>query len=173
LVNSVSNPAPAATVKSETGGHRQRGSSGVGGTRAPKPTLLKWIDVFETGNTEIDSLHRGLVENCNGLLTLLAEDADWPLVLARSKALVADCIEHFRIEESMLEHVKFPRRAAHAAEHRRTEQELLSLLDRMERVDGSLAEHRDLPASLGPSMIDLMIRHDLDYRSHVLHRQGR
>lgn len=118
-------------------------------------------------------MHRRLVEHCNGLLTLLAEDADWPLILVQSKALVGDCIEHFRIEETMLEHIKFPRRAAHAAEHRRMEQELLSLLDRMERVDGSLAEHRDLPASLGPAMIDLMIRHDLDYRSHVLHRQGR
>ena len=118
-------------------------------------------------------MHRKLVRDCNGLLTLLADDADWALILAQSKRLVVNCVEHFRIEESMLERIKFPRREAHAAEHRRMEQELRTLLDRMERVDGSLAEHRDLPASLGPSMIDLMIRHDLDYRSHVLHRQGR
>jgi hypothetical protein len=59
------------------------------------------------------------------------------------------------------------------AEHRRMEQDLRGLIARMEQVDGSLKEHRDLPASLGPSIIDLMIRHDLDYRSHVLHFQGR
>jgi hypothetical protein len=53
------------------------------------------------------------------------------------------------------------------------EQDLRGLIARMEQVDGSLKEHRDLPASLGPSIIDLMIRHDLDYRSHVLHFQGR
>ena len=47
------------------------------------------------------------------------------------------------------------------------------LIAQMERVDGSLKEHRDYPKALGPSLIDVIIRHDLDYRSHLLHQQGR
>jgi hypothetical protein len=48
-----------------------------------------------------------------------------------------------------------------------------ALIVRMEQLDGSLNEHREYPRSLGPSLIDLIIRHDLDYRSHLLHQQGR
>ena len=135
--------------------------------------MVKWMDIFETGDAELDSLHRKLVEDCNALLTLLAEDGAWPLIVAAARKLVADCIEHFRVEGAMLERIEFPRRAAHAAEHRRLERDLRSLVAHMERVDGSLPEHRDLPASLGPALIDLMIRHDLDYRSHLLYWQGR
>jgi hypothetical protein len=43
----------------------------------------------------------------------------------------------------------------------------------MKEVDGSLDEHRDYPRALGPMMVDLIVRHDLDYRSHMLHQQGR
>jgi hemerythrin-like metal-binding protein len=139
---------------------------------APKP-ILKWLDSFEIGNAEIDALHRTLIKDCNSLLALVAADGAWPLIVARTRKLVVDCIEHFRIEESVLEGINFPRSDTHAAQHRRLEQELGELVARMERVDGSLKEHRELPASLGPAIIDLVIRHDLDYRSHVLHWQGR
>ena len=143
------------------------------GARAPKTTSLKWIDSFETGDAKIDSWHRKLVDSCNHLLNLLAEEAAWPLIVDRSRALVVDCIEHFQFEDVLLESIKFPRRDAHRAEHRRMEQELHKLLAVIEAVDGSRQEHRGLPASLGPAIVDLMIRHDLDFRSHLLHHRGR
>lgn len=165
----------AARVKSATGGRRQREATieQGGAIRMPKPTSLKWIDAFETGDAEIDRLHRNLVKDYNNLLTLLAHEAAWPLVVAQTKKLIIDCIEHFRVEEVILERHRFPRRESHAAQHRRIEGRLRALLARMESSDGSLAEHRDLPASLGPVIVDIMIRHDLDFRSHLLHRRGR
>jgi hemerythrin-like metal-binding protein len=171
----MSMPAPLAAVSSPTSGRRRReGAAGQAcATKAPKLAMLKWIDGFETGHAEIDALHRTLVKECNGLLTLLAEDGAWPLIVAGTRKLVVDCIEHFRVEDAILQRIGFPRQEAHAAQHRRVERELRDLVARMERVDGSLTEHRELPASLGPAIVDLMIRHDLDYRSHVLHRQGR
>jgi len=169
----MSMTAPAVAIKPATGGRRLRDAAAGSAGTSPKPTLLKWIDLFETGNVELDPLHRKLVEDCNDLLTLLADDGAWPLIVTQAKKVVVDCIEHFRIEDLMLERIKFPRREAHAAEHRKMEQEMRSLVARMEQVEGSLRAHRDLPASLGPAIIDLMIRHDLDYRSHVLYRQGR
>lgn len=82
-------------------------------------------------------------------------------------------MEHFSAEELLLERTRFARCAEHTAEHRRLEREMRILVTQMERVDGSLEEHHEYPKSLGPSLIDLIIRHDLDFRSHLLHCKGR
>jgi hemerythrin-like metal-binding protein len=139
----------------------------------PNTSLLKWMDVFETGIAELDAWHRKLVNDCNHLLRLLAADASWAMIVAKAWDLVAGCVEHFRVEEAIMQRIDFPRRAAHIEEHRLIEEKLRELVARMRTLDGSLLEHRELPASLGPAMIDLMIRHDLDYKSHLLYRQGR
>jgi hemerythrin len=104
---------------------------------------------------------------------LLDNEASWSLIVDEARRFLERYIEHFRSEESLLERTKFPRYAEHVAEHRRMEYEMRSVVKRMEQVDGSLEEHRALPRSLGPDLIELMIRHDLDYRSHLLHQQGR
>jgi len=137
------------------------------------PVYVQWIKAFETGSPEIDALHRELVQECNSLLQLVESGAPWPRILADAGGLVEGCVQHFRQEEEMLAQSHFPRRDEHAAEHRRLEGELQSLVARMKEVDGSLDEHRDYPRALGPMMVDLIVRHDLDYRSHMLHQQGR
>jgi hemerythrin len=137
------------------------------------PVYVQWIKAFETGSPEIDALHRELVQECNSLLQLVESGAPWPRILADAGRLVEGCVQHFRQEEEMLAQSHFPRRDEHAAEHRRLEGELQSLVARMKEVDGSLDVHRDYPRALGPMMVDLIVRHDLDYRSHMLHQQGR
>ena len=137
------------------------------------PVYLQWIKAFETGSPEIDALHRELVQECNSLLLLVESSAPWSRILADAGRLVEGCVQHFRQEEEMLAQSRFPRRAEHVAEHRRLEGDLQGLIARMKEVDGSLEEHREYPRALGPMMVDLIIRHDLDYRSHVLHQQGR
>ena len=137
------------------------------------PVYVQWIKAFETGSPEIDALHRELVQECNSLLQLVESGAPWPRILVDAGRLVEGCVQHFRQEEEMLAQSHFPRRDEHAAEHRRLEGELQSLVARMKEVDGSLDEHRDYPRALGPMMVDLIVRHDLDYRSHMLHQQGR
>ena len=134
---------------------------------------MQWIKAFETGSAEIDALHRELVQECNSLLLSVESGAAWPCILADADRLVEGCVQHFRHEEDLLAQCHFPRRAKHVAEHRRLERELQSLIARMKEVDGSLEEHREYPRALGPMMVDLIIRHDLDYRSHMLHQQGR
>jgi len=170
----MSTPAPA-TIHSITSrrrrGERQAGQSDS--ATVPKVAPIKWIDAFETGNAEIDDLHRKLVEACNSLQKFLADGAAWSLIVAQTKKLAVDCIEHFQVEQAVLERIDFPRRAAHQVEHGRMEQELRALIARIDEFDGSLNEHRQLPATLIPALIDLMIRHDLDYRSHILYCQGR
>jgi len=118
---------------------------------------LEWIDVFETGNAEIDAVHRMLIHDCNTLLLLIDNGAGWPLVVDEARRFLKRCVDHFRAEEALLEHTKFPRCAEHVAEHRRLDHEMQALLKRMEQVDGSLTKHRELPRSLGPELIELLI----------------
>jgi hemerythrin len=133
---------------------------------------LKWIDAFETGHAEIDALHRGLVEDCHSLLLLSESETAWPLVVAQAKKLVSACVAHFHLEEALLEEIQFPRRAEHAAEHRRFGREMDQIIDDMERTDGSRKECHGYPEMLVRLLIDFIIRHDLNYRSHVLQSQG-
>jgi hemerythrin-like metal-binding protein len=162
--------ASAGAAPASTGGCRRHARRADG---EPAPVYLKWIKAFETGNAEIDALHRELVQECDSLLLLVESGAPWPRIVADAGRLVEGCIQHFRQEEEMLARSRFPRNAAHIAEHRRLERELHALIARMAEVDGSLEKHRDYPRALGPMMVDLIIRHDLDYRSHLLNYQGR
>jgi hemerythrin-like metal-binding protein len=158
----------AGPTESKAGGRRRfERAAGSGFVR------LEWINAFETGNAEIDDLHRKLVQDCNDLLLLIDNESAWTRIIAEAKKLVESCLEHFRAEEVLLERTRFPRCAEHAAEHGRLEREMQALIIGMEQVDGPLKEHREYPRSLGRSLIDVIIRHDLDYRSHLLHQQGR
>jgi hypothetical protein len=40
-------------------------------------------------------------------------------------------------------------------------------------IPADLQEHREIPRSLAPALVDVIIRHDLDFRSHLLQQQGR
>lgn len=144
-------------------------SVAAGGCRPP---YLQWIKSFESGSVEIDALHRELLEECNELLRTLEDGAPWPRIVADAGRLVEGCIQHFRHEEELLAWTRFPRRAEHVAEHRRLERELHGVLSSMGMVDGSLEEHREYPRALAPLLIEFMIRHDLDFRSHLLRHRG-
>jgi hemerythrin-like metal-binding protein len=162
--------ASTGAGRAATGGCRSHKPNGEG---APVPDNLQWIKSFETGSPEIDALHRELVKECNGLLFAVENGAAWSRILTDASRLVEGCVQHFRHEEELLAGARFPRTAEHVAEHRRIEHELQGLISRMKAVDGSLEEHRAYPRELGPMLVELIIRHDLDYRSHLLHQQGR
>ena len=150
------------------------GGSRCAGTDRQRPqSRLQWIKSFETGSAEIDALHRQLVEQCDGLLLALDSAAPWSRILADAGRLVEGCIQHFRLEEDLLAWSRFPRKAGHVAEHRRFERELHGLIWQMRAADGSREEHRAVPRELGPMLVEFIIRHDLDYRSHLMHVLGR
>ena len=162
--------ASAGVGPAAAGGCRRHDATVEG---ASAPANLQWIKSFETGSVEIDALHRELVAECNSLLLAVDSGAAWSQILVGAGRLVEGCIQHFRHEEELLESARFPRQAEHVAEHRRFEHELQGVISRMRAVDGSLEEHRACPRELGPMLIEFIIRHDLDYRSHLMHVQGR
>lgn len=133
---------------------------------------IKWMRVLETGIPELDDRHRGLLDDCNALLGTIAAQDDWQLVAAACRKLIGDCIEHFRLEEEIMRRTRFPRLTSHLAAHREIERKLVSLSDEVQAVDGSTPAHRALISELSANLIDTMLRHDLDYCSHMQNAQG-
>lgn len=133
---------------------------------------IKWMRVLETGIPELDDRHKGLLDGCNALLEAIAAKGEWLRVAAASRKLIDDCIEHFRLEEEIMQRTRFPRLDSHLAAHREIERRLQGLADEVQAVDGSTSEHRELIAELSANLIDIMLRHDLDYCSHLRNAQG-
>jgi hemerythrin len=135
--------------------------------------VIQWPEILETGNPEIDADHRTLIEQCNSLTRALREGSAWKDVVRASASLSQGCIEHFRTEERVLEHAAFPRAEAHKAQHHRIEGELKALTGFLSGVDGSQPEHRKAAESLRGRLLDILFRHDLDYKSHLEQVAGR
>lgn len=138
-----------------------------------KPMQIAWMEVLETGVGELDAWHRQLIHDLNDLLWLSRTCAPWSKVCERAELLAASCIDHFRFEEAIMTDTLFPRRRAHADEHRRIEEHLEVLLVRMRASDGGIPAERARTDQFLPLLVDVMVGHDLDYRSHLLHQLGR
>ncbi len=136
------------------------------------PPIL-WSDVFETGNADIDAQHRRLLTDSVRLQEMVETHAPWAEVLKSLDALVADCTKHFRYEEEVLQATDFPRAQFHVARHREIEAMLQDLHDIIVGLDGCNPELRELVAAFEARIIDIIVRHDLDYKSHLLNAVGR
>src|SRR5512147_291774 len=77
------------------------------------PFQLRWLEAFETGNAEIDRVHRKLLMDCNILLAMISTGSNWAMIVARAKRVIDDCISHFRLEESILATSRFSRLDEH------------------------------------------------------------
>ena len=133
---------------------------------------IPWSEVLETGVAEIDDDHRSLIEDCNALTTLMDEGGIWASVVGAARNLAAKCADHFRAEETLLERTGFSRHEHHKAQHRRIEQQFDELLAFLDSVDGSQPEHRNAARSIRNTLVDILFRHDLDYKSHLQNVAG-
>jgi hemerythrin-like metal-binding protein len=136
-------------------------------------TMIQWPEVLETGYPEIDGDHRRLIEECNGMTRLADGHGPWNDIVTASEALARDFTAHFRTEEQLLERTRFPRLDAHKMQHQRLEHELNSLTAFLSGVDGSQPEHWNAIRSLRNTLVDMLFRHDLDYKSHLEQIAGR
>lgn len=135
--------------------------------------MIQWPEILETGYPEIDGDHRRLVDECNRLTCLAGDHGSWDEIVEASHALARDFTEHFRAEEQLLERTGFPRIDAHKAQHHRLEEQLNQLAGFLSSVDGSQPEHWTAIKSLRDTLVDVLFRHDLDYKSHLEQAAGR
>ena len=133
---------------------------------------IPWSAIFETGNAELDAQHIRLLENSNRLKNLVNKGGSWDEIRASVATLVADCIEHFQCEERVLLQTKSPRYKEHVAQHHRIVAKLQELAATVADVDGSDPQHRKMIDSLDLTLVDIIVSHDLDYKSHLLNEAG-
>lgn len=152
-------------------GDRARADVPASARRADKQ--LDWMEVLETGIEELDAWHRQLIRQCNDLLSAACSEAPWAMIIDKSDVLAKSCVEHFRLEEALMDSNDFPRIDAHREEHRRIAAKLWWLADTIRASDGTAYRDRALPAEFKAVLLDVMVRHDLDYLSHLQNRLGR
>ena len=136
-------------------------------------TAIEWVDVLETGYPDLDREHQALIEECNALTALVQNRGAWSAIVAGVRALAHGCAAHFRLEEHLLEDTEFPRCEAHKQQHEKIEQRFEELAGFLASVDGSLPEHWEAARSMRGALLDVLFRHDLDYKSHLQHVAGR
>jgi hemerythrin-like metal-binding protein len=134
---------------------------------------IVWMDVLETGVQALDEDHRALIGQCNTLTALMEGGGTWNEVVDAARRLAEKCGEHFRSEEAFLDQAEFPRRERHKAQHREMERRFSELVGFLAGVDGSSPEHRKAAQAVRGTLIDILFRHDLDYKSHIQHVAGR
>ncbi len=139
----------------------------------PTGQQISWSPIFETGNAELDTQHIRLLEDGKKLKDLVAADGKWEEVRANLATLVKDCTDHFRYEEVVLLQTHFPRYEEHVAQHCRIEERLQELLLLVAQGDGTDPGHKAHVTSLELTLVDIIVRHDLDYKSHLLDLVGR
>jgi hemerythrin-like metal-binding protein len=133
---------------------------------------IPWSAIFETGNAELDAQHIRLLEDGNRVKKLVNNGGSWDEIRTSVATFVKDCIEHFECEERVLLQTGFPRYDEHVAQHQRIIAKLLEFSSTVAEVDGSDPQHRKMIGSLELTLVDIIVRHDLDYKSHLLNEAG-
>jgi len=136
------------------------------------PSPLRWMDILEMGISSIDADHRSFIEQYEMLRLTLAQLGRESLQ-AGLRRLLDHCTMHFEREEALLRLSGFPRYVSHLRAHRQFLLRFEELCGRAAHAEETQAAFRAIVGSLRGVLIDLLFRHDLDYKSHVLHSMGR
>lgn len=134
---------------------------------------IAWTDVLETGVEALDADHRALIDQCNNLTALMEEAGSWGAAVESARRLTEDCTRHFRAEEELLERTEFPRREQHREKHREIEQRFNEMIALLSGTDELRPEHRQTLRAVRDTLVDILFRHDLDYKSHLQQVAGR
>jgi hemerythrin-like metal-binding protein len=143
------------------------------GSFVDKDLAPLWSVAFETGNAEIDRQHRSLLADSAKLKRLVESSASWDDIKAALAALIADCSAHFRFEEELLRSTSFPRLEGHIRQHHEIEAMLQQLADLAAEPGVAVTERGAAIATMERKIVDIIVRHDLDFKSHLLDVVGR
>jgi hemerythrin-like metal-binding protein len=127
-----------------------------------------WSVAFETGNAEIDRHHQCLLADSAQLKRLVESGAPWEDIKAALGTLIADCSAHFRFEEELLRSTNFSRLDAHIEQHQEIEVMLQQLADLAAEPGDAMPERGAVIATMERKIVDIIVRHDLDFKSHLL-----
>lgn len=95
---------------------------------------IKWQSEFDTGNSRIDDQHHEIFKFINLLHSALKLEKDEREVNEVLIGLLDYSIYHFKLEEEMMEQVKYPQYESHKEEHQ-------IFIDRLTKLEIDLKNH--------------------------------
>jgi hemerythrin len=134
---------------------------------------MTWMDILETGIPEIDADHRGFIDQYETLRLMAVTPLTKVTVCDALQRMLEHSRQHFEREEAVLLRCKFPRYRAHSHAHRQFVTRFEELVERATGADQQGLECFDILGSLRDLLVDLLFRHDLDYKSHIQYSLGR
>ncbi len=112
-----------------------------------------WRDEYRTGYTKVDDQHIHLFEIVNRLHDAMLEGHGWDVLKETLDELVHYTLEHFQMEEMLMEITNYPSYTEHKAKH---EQLKLQVTELMEK----LSQHKQfLTVEVSHFLTDWLIHH--------------
>jgi hemerythrin-like metal-binding protein len=134
---------------------------------------IEWSDILEIGHAEIDDDHRRLIDDVNALRQAVVDDRPWGDLVGRAKEMADHCVRHFRREEAILAREGYAGLELHVEEHRRLERSIGDIIYLMDNASPGAPLKLELLGTFRTLLVDHLLRYDLDYKSHLMFRQGR
>ncbi len=110
-------------------------------------TLLEWKDEYRTGFSSIDFEHQNLISNINQIFE--AGDTNIEALLTALGEIHTLIEAHFALEEKIMRDQQYPAYIAHKQDHERLLDEILNIMDgveKKEKADAALALSEQLSA---------------------------
>jgi hemerythrin-like metal-binding protein len=113
-----------------------RASGLYGANFASLKQLISWGDHLKTGQPQIDAQHEGIFNIAMEIADRWQEHGNLEEMKKLTEKFGKVLAAHFRYEEQQLEAVSAPNLAEHKAEHTMMLEELQTLRDRLDRMEG-------------------------------------
>ena len=104
-------------------------------------SLIEWKPEFSVGVASVDFEHRALIDLINDLHEAMQEHGTHDHVVERLGDIYAEVSGHFALEERIMREAQYPDLDAHKADHESLLDELLDVIDGVEK-DGSYDERK-------------------------------
>ncbi len=101
--------------------------------------IAYWRDEYKTGNDVLDDQHKHLFKIVNTLHDAMLEGHGRDVLQKTLDELIAYTIEHFRIEEKLMESSHYPDYEEHKAKHDDLKSQVTVLLEKMKQQNNFLS----------------------------------
>lgn len=126
---------------------------------------LPWLESFAVGHEALDEEHQDLLASCNDLCALALAEPDSAVVRRAASGLIAKVECHFAREEAVFPLINYDRRLSHMREH-------LAVINNLQKL---LFGSMDVVVAANSSrlvLVEHILRHDLQFKTWVLHAKG-
>jgi hemerythrin len=122
--------------------------------------MIAWLETFEIGIDEIDNDHKEILEIASSIEERVGKEADISSAVAN---LIHKIKEHFRKEEKILTHFRYPEIDSHKKYHK----QLLRKANKLKNICGERDVSGEYCESAITFIIDDFVKDDMNFKSYL------